>query len=86
MNIKKLANKIEKALEQDNTILVPKDKLQDTKGFSIDHLVYLGFTKYELKYMESHGLAKRGYIKVKKGHAQFTLPRYVLIGEVNEKV
>lgn len=88
MNIKKLAKKVEAALVQDNTILVPKDKLNETQGFTTEHMIYLGFAKYDLKYMERHGLAKRGYVRVRRGTngAQFTQPRWVLIGETNEKV
>ena len=86
MNIKKLAQKVETALLNDNTILVAKEELEKTAGFSLDHMIYLGFTKHDLKYMVSHGIAKMGYVKITKGSRVTTSPRYVLIGDTNEKV
>lgn len=58
---KRLIEVVKRALEQDNTIAVSKEILKTVTGFTEDHMAYLGLKRNDLKRLERHGLAIRGY-------------------------
>lgn len=58
-----LKDRVLKALQGDNSIVVSRDKLHEHKGFTQPYMESLGLSKVDLKKLERHGLAARGYTK-----------------------
>ena len=55
-----LKQKLKKALEIDNTLMIKPVDIGSAIGFSLDHLEYCGLSKNDLKKLEIAGIAIRG--------------------------
>jgi hypothetical protein len=87
MNVSKLTEKVKVALEQDNTLVVTKEDLNNTSGFTEAHMAQCGLSKQDLKHLESRGMARRGYVKIPRGNlheGSTTQLRWILIGATND--
>jgi hypothetical protein len=60
---KELRERVAKALEQDNTLVVDRKDAHKCPGFTTQYMEYLGIKKSDLKRLERAGLALRGYTK-----------------------
>ncbi len=58
---KRLVQVVKDALANDNTIVVPSNRIEGAKGFTEAHMEYIGLKRNDLKKLERHGLALRGY-------------------------
>src|SRR5687767_874818 len=58
-----LNDRVKHALEQDNTLVIERSKLNEAKGFDEQYLSFLGLSKRDMKKLESKGMAIRGYGK-----------------------
>lgn len=58
-----LQRRLDQAINNDNTILVTREDLGTVQGFPLEHFLYLGLRKSDLKKLESQGKAIRGYTK-----------------------
>lgn len=63
----KLKERIEKALQANPNIVVSPKDIENTLGFELEYLESLGITKSDLKRLERHGLAVRGYTNNGRG-------------------
>lgn len=61
-----LQRRINKALTEDNTILVHRSSIMKERPHALEYMEYLGLRKADLRKLESAGLAVRGLCKVGK--------------------
>lgn len=80
-----LHTKVQKALEQDNSIIIREEDLTKSNGFSLAYFELIGLTSSTLKKLERKGLAKRGYTKNEWLPGE-TLPNGKVVPEGNKYV
>jgi hypothetical protein len=73
--------RLKAALVQDPSIVTMVDDIEKTEGLPEAYLIELGFTVADLKRLERHGFAARGYRREKHIKDRGTLhKRWILIG------
>lgn len=75
-----LFKRVQAALEKDMHIVVPRDQVQKSLGYSLKHFEELGLSKTDLKQLESQNLAQRGYLKNRWVEGEM-LPNGTLVGK-----
>lgn len=75
-----LKNKLQKALEEDNSLATPTADIASFSGCTTSYMAYLGLDERDLKRLERAGACVRGRLPTKKGHQL----RWIFIKEACE--
>lgn len=60
-------DRLQLAVGQDASIIVPEAELSKSAGFPEQYLLDLGMTSSDLRRLETYGFARRGYLPLRTG-------------------
>lgn len=68
MSAAAILKRVQKAIEINNRVIVDKDTMHQSEGFTEEYFASLGLRRADLKNLERNGLALRGRTQSRDGH------------------